>query len=74
MAADGRGDLLLTPGEAAERLRVKVGTLAVWRSEKSQDLPYALIGRAVRYRDTDVEAFIVSRTVQGLAGRPKSHR
>lgn len=71
MAADLRGYLLLTPGEAAARLRVKVGTLAVWRSKKSYDLPFAHIGRAVRYRDTDVEAFIDSRTVQGLAGGPK---
>lgn len=70
MAADLRGDLLLTPDEVAAKLRVKTGTLAVWRSKKCYDLPYIHVGRAVRYRDEDVEAFIDSRTVQGLAGVP----
>ncbi len=54
---------LLTPDQAADQLGVTSHTLAVWRCEKRYNLPYTKIGRLVRYRQSDVEEFISSRTV-----------
>jgi excisionase family DNA binding protein len=63
---------LLTQDEAAERLGVKPTTLAVWRTSKRYDLPYCKIGRNVRYKLADVEAFIEQNTVS--AGDPGDRR
>jgi excisionase family DNA binding protein len=52
---------LLTPKEAADILRVGVGTLAVWRATKRYALVYIKCGRAVRYRESDVQKFIEER-------------
>ncbi len=52
---------LLTPQQVADQLSVSVGTLAVWRATRRYDLPYTKIGRLVRYRLDDVEAFIAAR-------------
>lgn len=53
---------LMTPEEVAAYLGLEVETLNVWRCTKRYNLPYTKIGRLVRYRPEDVEAFIVSRT------------
>lgn len=53
---------LMTPEEVAEYLGLEVETLNVWRCTKRYNLPYTKIGRLVRYRPEDVEAFIASRT------------
>jgi hypothetical protein len=50
---------------AAEILGLSPGTLAVWRCRRRYPLPYQKIGRAVRYRVADLEAFAQSRTVGG---------
>ena len=55
---------LLTPREVAERLQVAVGTLAVWRCTKRYPLTFIQVGRAVRYREADVLAFIEKRSVR----------
>ena len=52
---------------AAEILSVSPGTLAVWRCTRRYPLPYQKIGRAVRYRIADLEAFAQSRTVGAAA-------
>lgn len=52
---------LLTPDETAERLGVLTNTLDAWRCTRRYDLPYVKVGRLVRYREIDVEAFIESR-------------
>ena len=52
---------LLTPEQVAELLGVSTHTLAVWRCEKRYHLPYVKSGRLVRYRESDVDAFIQSR-------------
>lgn len=57
-------DALLTPDEAAAALDVTSGTLQVWRTTKRYPLKYVKIGKNVRYRLTDVQAFIESRTVE----------
>ena len=55
------GSPLLTPQQTAEKLGVTTHTLAVWRCEKRYRLPYVKSGRLVRYRESDVDAFIESR-------------
>lgn len=57
---------LISPPEAANMLGLSLQTLAVWRCEKRQPLPYVKVGRLVRYRLVDVEAFI-SRNLQQAA-------
>lgn len=52
---------LLTPEQTAERLGVLTKTLDVWRCTQRYALPYVKVGRLVRYRESDIEAFIESR-------------
>lgn len=54
---------LLDEAATAEILQVKTGTLQVWRSTKRYPLPFVKIGRNVRYRRADIDAFIQSRMV-----------
>ena len=51
---------LMTPTQASETLKVPEKTLAVWRSTNRVKLAYCKIGGAVRYRRTDLEAFILA--------------
>lgn len=53
----------LTPPQTAELLGVTVGTLEVWRCTKRYPLPYVKVGKRVRYRTTDIDQFLASRTV-----------
>ena len=53
---------LLTPQGVADRLGVSITTLATWRCTKRYALTYIKIGRLVRYRLSDVEAFEASRS------------
>lgn len=50
--------------EAAKFLDVSPGTLQVWRSTRRYPLPFVKIGRKVRYRLSDLQAFVQSRTVE----------
>lgn len=52
---------LLTPDETAKRLGILTKTLEVWRCTQRYDLPFVKVGRLVRYRENDIEAFIESR-------------
>ncbi len=54
---------LLNEAQAAEFLQVTPGTLSVWRSTKRYPIPYLKIGSRVRYRRTDLEQWLRSRTV-----------
>lgn len=56
---------LLKPIEVAEILGVSVETLNVWRATKRYPLPYIKSGRLVRYRYSDLEAFINGRLHMG---------
>lgn len=55
-------DSLLRPSEVALALAVDEHTLAVWRcaEEGPRHLPFVKIGGAVRYRKSDVDAFVAS--------------
>ena len=62
---------LLTTRDAAAVLGVAPNTLEIWRSLGRYDLPFVRIGaRAVRYRQTDLEAFIA----RGLCGAEGGQR
>lgn len=52
---------LLTPQDVADRLGVSTTTLSTWRCTKRYPLPYVKVGRLVRYRVEDVDAFEISR-------------
>lgn len=54
---------LLTREQAAEYLGITPRTLAVWACVKRYNLPYVKVGRLVKYRRTDLDAFIERRTV-----------
>ncbi len=56
---------LLNRKEAAEYLGTTEGTLAVWACAKRYGLPFIKVGRLVKYRLTDLEAFLDSRTQNG---------
>jgi hypothetical protein len=57
---------LVSPERAAEFLGTTPGNLAIWRCQRLYDLPYIKIGRSIRYRQADLEAFVERRTVQPL--------
>ena len=54
---------LLSDIEAAAYLNLSPGTLAVWRCTKRQELPFIKLGRSVRYRLVDIEAWLSAKTV-----------
>lgn len=51
---------LLTRREAADYLGVSEQTLAIWKCTGRYKLPYVKIGRLVKYRKSDLDAFIAS--------------
>lgn len=53
---------LLDEAEAARFLTVSPGTLSVWRSTGRYSIPFVKVGRRVRYRRTDLEAWLDQRT------------
>jgi len=53
---------LLNEKQAASHLDVSPGTLSVWRSTGRYSLPFIKIGRSVRYRLSDLNQWIDSRT------------
>ena len=55
---------LLTTEAAAAVLGVRPQTLALWRSVNRYDLAYLKIGRLVKYRRADLEAFLERSRVE----------
>lgn len=51
---------LLTPEQASKCISVPTATLAVWRCTNRVVIPFVKIGRAVRYRKSDLDAFIAA--------------
>lgn len=49
---------LRTTDQTAAMLALKPQTLDLWRSKCPERLPFVRMGRAVRYRLSDIEAFI----------------
>lgn len=52
---------LLTTKQASEYLQISVGTLAVWRTNNTYNIPYIKCGGRVRYRRADLDAWLASR-------------
>lgn len=55
-------DQLLDEQAAASYLDLKPGTLSVWRSTGRYAIPFVKIGRNVRYRRADLDAWLEQRT------------
>ena len=53
---------LLTPEQASQRISVPTATLAVWRCTNRVTIPFIKIGRAVRYKPADIDAFVAANT------------
>jgi excisionase family DNA binding protein len=53
---------LLDETEAAQYLTLSPGTLSVWRSTGRYKIPFVKVGRRVRYRRSDLLAWLESRT------------
>lgn len=53
---------LLDEKQAAQYLTVTPGTLAVWRSVGRYRLPFVKVGRMVRYRRSDLDAWLEARS------------
>lgn len=56
--------MILEPPELAERLKVPVNTLAQWRY-RGVGPKYMVVGRHVRYRESDIEHWLDSQTRGG---------
>lgn len=57
-----RTSALLDEKQAAEFLDVSPGTLSVWRSTGRYAIPFLKVGRCVRYRQSDLVAWLELRT------------
>ncbi len=56
---------LLTTEEAADFLGLTRNTLEIWRCTQRYDLPYVKMGRLVKYKLSDLMAFIEKNTHPG---------
>jgi len=63
MATAEPKSMLLTPDKAADFLSVSAETLAQWRSQCRGPHYIKLEGRLVRYRLSDLEAYLEARSV-----------
>lgn len=57
------GDPLWTPKQTADYLGMSTGTLANYRSRGESPIPFCRIGSRIRYRASDVHAYVMERTV-----------
>lgn len=54
-------EVLLTPQEVADIIKLDVRTLKNWRCLGTQNLPYKKIGNRVRYDPADVREWLASK-------------
>lgn len=57
---------LLTEAEVADLLRIPAGTLKKWRT-RGDGPPFTRVGRLVRYREQELDAWLTKRTSAGRA-------
>jgi excisionase family DNA binding protein len=55
-------DPLFTPKETSEYLGITKDTLSVWRCVGRYNIPYLKVGRLVKYRKSDLDAWLAGRT------------
>lgn len=53
----------MTQEQAAEYLGVKSETLNTWRCKRQHAIPYYKVGRLIRYRKADLDAWLEQRRV-----------
>ncbi|WP_038463553.1 helix-turn-helix domain-containing protein [Candidatus Odyssella acanthamoebae] len=53
----------LNSKEASSYLGISTVTLAKWRANKQNGLPFIKIGRFIRYRVSDIEQFFKDNTI-----------
>lgn len=53
---------LISAEQAAEYLDVSTRTLANWRCRGFPNVPYSKLGRCIKYRISDLEAYIAKHT------------
>lgn len=58
---------LLSNDQAAGYLGVTPGTLEVWRCTGRYQIAFIKVGRLVKYRREDLDAWLQQRTVAGVA-------
>jgi len=63
-----QGSPLFTVEQAAEYLTLSKSTLDIWRITGGRGLPFVKLGRAVRYRKSDLDKYLTFQTV-GLAAQ-----
>jgi excisionase family DNA binding protein len=56
-------DSLLNPAGAAAYLGVTESTLSVWRCVGRYDIKFVKVGRLVKYRQSELDAFLERRTI-----------
>ena len=62
-------DPLCPPRQTASILNIAVQTLAVWRHRGKKDLPYIKLSpRAIRYRMSDIKAFLEQNRHSSASG------
>lgn len=54
---------MLNREDAAKYLGISSSTLANWACTRKFNIPYIRLGKAVRYRKSDLDAFIESNAV-----------
>ena len=57
---------LLTRQQAADYLGIKAQTLAVWATTHRHNLAFIKVGSVVRYRKSDLDAWLQSHVVGGI--------
>ncbi len=55
--------IFLTTKQASEYLHITAGTLAVWRTNRTYNIPYVKCGGRVLYLKSDLDNWLKSRTI-----------
>lgn len=56
-------NIYLNTKEASRYLHIKISTLAVWRTNKTYNIPYTKCGGKILYKITDLDSWLNSRTI-----------
>ncbi len=57
-------NIYLNTKEASRYLHIKISTLAVWRTNKTYNIPYTKCGGKILYKITDLDNWLASREVK----------
>lgn len=60
---------LLTETETAKQISVAPATLQQWRHHHRYSLPFVKVGRLVRYKQSDIDGWLASRTQTSIEPR-----